>query len=391
VFFVLLIAIGCISSCQNQKNIDPPPKVIDVVPKDGSVSIELNEPISFSLEIFGRKVLNSFLYISETPSFLNSKSIELSNYQYLPVDGWKSDQKYYWKLRLYDGNRNTISEAFSFTTKIVQNYLITLLAPVDNDENFDLNGLLRWKFSYSNTSDLKSPAFTTRDISVTYLVYISKIKSDVGSVTPIVTDKTEYTPVTGWNPLSNYYWLVKAVHKDNHSHVYATSEIRHFKTMDVQPGYPTVELLTPRDKQTNVLYDTPITWEATPDNISDILSYDLYIAHSLDELEKVSPIPAAEKNYLPSGGWKRASAYYWKVKACENGNCTSKGPDVFYTQAEDDRSPKINLTSPDNNAQNVNEKVSLEYEATASNFNPENMFFRIYISDSIADLDKVYR
>jgi hypothetical protein len=352
------------------------PQLINVVPHDLENDVGLNEPISFDIDTFGRSISRVYIYISKTASFLDAIPHLLNAYEYLPQNGWDSDQSYYWKVKIIDESGETLSNAYHFTTILSDEYAVDLLEPTNDSTTVNTEADLKWSFRK-----------IARSLTPQYLVYISENKGDLPDVTPVATNGESYKPLTGWTNDTDYFWRIKAVSQTDQTLVYATSVINHFKTVKVQPGYPELALKSPLDEQTNVSYLEPLKWTGTPYEPSDQLHYKVYIAHSINELDHVQPVITEAEEYLPSTGWVKGTTYYWKVQACEDDKFTTAGPRSFITEPKGSDDPEICLLYPENGQQDVKLTNPLTFNATPSKFNPSTLSFRIYIAHTLQNLD----
>ncbi|HPJ87745.1 MAG TPA: hypothetical protein PLO84_01360 [Thermotogota bacterium] len=376
VCFLFLFVLMLFISCQVPLPSSITPQLKNIFPHDLENNVPLNEPITFEIESFGQPILSVYLYLSESSSFLESIPHKINSYEYIPQEGWDSDKTYYWKVKIVDDNGETLTKAYHFTTTITAQYEIVLLSPEDDSTSVSTGSDLQWEFTE-----------IARMLSPEYLVYVSEDERDLPDVTPVATNGKTYLPLTGWSNDTDYYWMIRAVSATDQMICYATSVINHFKTETIQPGYPEIDLLSPLNDQRQVSCTTALTWRGTPYTPSDQLQYKLYIAKSLGELDHVQPVFTSEEAYLPATGWKKGQEYFWKVQACEGDKCSTAGPRSFITADKSSGDPEIQLLYPDDGQQNVKLRNPLTYVATPSQSNPSTLNFKIFLAQSLQELD----
>ncbi len=380
-FISLLVILLTIVSCQFDEYRYMPPSIKDLHPVSGSMDIPENSSISFIIKTYTSQNVTVSLYISETPSFLNCLPVILKTNSYIPSGGWKPGVLYYWKLKIFDGVEDYISDTFTFKVRNDEIVKITLTSPLQNQSDVDTESPLKWEVS---TSIQAPPGF---------LVYYSKTLESLNSVNPVITYEKSFIPSSGWETQERYYWKIKCFFGAIEN-VLAESETRSFDTVAKSPSDPSINLLSPENKSDGIPVNSMLSWEATVTNLTEQYSlrdvdfaYDVFYSTSVEGLDIVEPIHTDKTYYIPNTGWNYGTEYFWKIKVYLGQKKSVSAIYSFETEPKPVMSPELSLRSPGNGETNVNIDSPLTFAATGSYLNTSPLFFRIYISDSIEGLD----
>jgi len=339
---------------EQQSNMHPQLKLLK--PENNQINVNDDALLTYAATESEYNTASMFfrIYTADSPENLDKAIPKITTKKYYyPGNNWESSKKYYWKVEAVQGEYVTVRGPWVFTVKNspVVRIELKLKLPEYGDEDVQISQELLW-----NATPSVSGA------SLNYEIYISENEENINNVAPIITFDNHYLPVGGWKAGNTYFWKVKAFD----GYTSAESSVWNFKTQNRQPGYPTIELLSPEDKAENVETDKKLEWNGTPGTVGDTLIYHVYVAHSLTELDKVQPVITMESEYLPTGGWGYSSDYYWKVIVYEGEKSAASDVWEFSTEVLPPGYPEIALTYPEDGSENVRIDVTFTWNATPS-------------------------
>ncbi len=220
---------------------------------------------------------------------------------------------YNWKVTATnEWGKETVSDTYSFTTKVNSAPNITLVSPVNASAGILANSItLKWTGKDSDGDE------------ISYRVYFG----ETSSPTYITTTKESEYKVSNKDWGKRYYWKVEA--SDNYGGV-TTSQVNSFTTQENRaPNAPSVP--SPYNYATNQPTTITLSWECS-DPDGDALTYDVYFGIDASSMTKVSINQSGST--LNIGDLRTLSygtTYYWKVVAKDSEGGTTEGPEWRFT------------------------------------------------------------
>ncbi len=241
--------------------------------------------------------------------------------------------------------KETVSDTYSFTTKVNSAPNITLVSPQNGSTGIQPESItLKWTGKDSDGDE------------ISYRVYFG----ETSSPTYITTTKESEYKVSNKDWGKRYYWKVEA--SDNYGGV-TTSQVNSFTTQENRaPNAPSVP--SPYNYATNQPTTITLSWNCS-DPDGDAVTYDVYFGIDASSMTKVSINQSGST--LNIGDLRTLSygtTYYWKVVAKDNKGATTEGPEWKFT-TQSNRAPNTpSNPSPSNNVTNQPLTMTLSWDCS---------------------------
>ncbi len=220
------------------------------------------------------------------------------------VSASERGKTYSWKVTATnEWGKETVSDTYSFATKVNSAPEITLVSPVNASAGILANSItLKWTGKDSDGDE------------ISYRVYFG----ETSSPTYITTTKESEYKVSNKDWGKRYYWKVEA--SDNYGGV-TTSQVNSFTTQENRaPNAPSVP--SPYNYATNQPTTITLSWECS-DPDGDAVTYDVYFDTKANPT-KVSTSQSGRT--LNRSNLSYGTTYYWKVVAKDSKGGTTEGP-----------------------------------------------------------------
>ncbi len=320
--FVLEIALFLMIGCED-KSTEPdneaPVIPYNPVPADSSLNVSVNTILYWSCsDPDGDALVYDVYFGTTTDSFLVSTGQSDSTY----IAGVMNyETTYYWKIVASDGEDETISPVWTFTTESeeIENQPPAVPSnpvPADSSMNVSVNAGLSWSCSDPDGDVLSYDIYfgTTTD---SFLVSTSQ------------SDSTYVAGVMNYE--TTYYW--KIVADDGEYEI--EGEIWSFTTeaegtINHPPDAPFDPV--PNDNAENVSVNSNISWSGS-DPDGDALTYDVYFGNTTNP---PSVIAGQSNTSYDLGPLDFGSIYYWKIIA-DDGELETEGEVWCFTTIEEEQ------------------------------------------------------
>ena len=343
-------------------------------PNNGATNINLNPTLSWTGSDPDGDTLTYDVYFGTNPSPTNRVANDISQNSY-QVTTPNYETTYYWKVVANDGEFETSSNTWSFTTKeedIPENHGpndITNLSPINGATNININPTFSW---FGDDPDGDELLFT---------VYLST-ETPLGPEHIVSENQTEmtYQPST-LNYNTVYYWGVLA---RDPSGLYRTSATLSFTTIpepetNEAPNAPTNP--NPANGTTSIDLLPIISWTGS-DPDGDTLTYDVYFGTNPSPTNRVAQ--DIENNYYQLNSLDYNTIYYWKIIAKDSEFETSSNVWHFTTVGEG---------QPQNHYPEIEEisnkrarcRAEFNFQVNASDEDDDNLMY--YDNTNLFDID----
>ncbi len=259
------------------------------------------------------------------------------------VSASERGKTYSWKVTATnEWGKETVSDTYSFATKVNSAPEITLVSPVNASAGILANSItLKWTGKDSDGDE------------ISYRVYFG----ETSSPTYITTTKESEYKVSNKDWGKRYYWKVEA--SDNYGGV-TTSQVNSFTTQENRaPNAPSVP--SPYNYATNQPTTITLSWECS-DPDGDAVTYDVYFDTKANPTTKISTSQSGKT--LSKGNLSAGTTYYWKVVAKDSKGATTEGA-VWRFTTQSNRPPNTpSNPSPSNNATNRMKDITLSWDCS---------------------------
>jgi len=258
------------------------------------------------------------VYFSNTLESLEKNPVNVGEYTTYVPGKLAYLTKYYWKVIANDEQTSTEGSIWTFTTQKKPNsppYKPSNPNPVHKAIDVEVDVICSW---VGGDPDLK-------DI-VTYDVYFGT--SNPPSLVKKSQMENTYSPGL-INFDTKYYW--KIVSTDNNK-ASTPGDIWEF-TIEPIPNIPpsAPRKPGPDNQAVDIDINDDFSWEGEDPDPEDVVTYQLYIATSIEELDIVDPIDVGTNPTYDPGTLKHDTQYHWKVVASDGQDRSIGGPWEFKT------------------------------------------------------------
>lgn len=315
----------------------PDPQLLE--PEDGAEDVTLQPEFTWESD-FGD---NYEIQIASDEDFddIVAEVVDLTETSYTPDEKLEEDTTYWWQIRAEEnGHYSDWSDAFSFTTKVIEPEAPTLVSPDDEATEVEIPVKLEWN-AVAEADSYRIQIATDEGFN--------DIKVDSGGITDAEISLNDLDHET------EYFWQVQAVRVDTPGE---WSEAWQFTTKPMEPEV--VYLESPEDGAEDVSRQPELTWKTDFGNRYEIrIAGDEDFDNIIEDADELD-----DKSYTPEDELEENTTYWWKVRAEDNGDYTDWS-DAFHftTLMEEPEAPVLSL--PENEADDIEMPVSLEWNAVA--------------------------
>ena len=282
-------------------------------PSSGATNVATSGTFSWSCSANdGGSTLNYDLYLGTSSSNMTLyKSGKSTSCTY---SGLKNNQKYYWKVVVYNGSGgSTQGSVWNFTTKSAPNPTKpTSPSPSSGATNVALSGTFSWS---SSSNDGGS--------TLNYDLYLGTSTSNMQLYK---TGKNSTScSYSGLDGSTKYYWKVIVYNGSGGS---IQSDTWNFTTKadPTAPSKPSSP--TPANNATNVATSGTFKWSTAANDGGSTLNYDLYLDTNSSFSNVSTPYKKGSGKTCSYSNLKAGTKYYWKVIAY-NGSGKHTWSDVW--------------------------------------------------------------